>query len=148
MIAADTSTWVAFLEGGAGQDALLLDKALEDRQVVVGHLEDDQGHGGAVLVTDAIRPVAARGDRLHPVVTEQEEGAVLAVVDLRYPDGASDASSIFIAVQRRSSVGEVIAGPRYAVSAVSIRFEKRAVELVAAALGEEDHGAWAGKLGR
>ena len=35
MIAADTSTWVAFLEGGAGEDALLLDKALEDRQVVM-----------------------------------------------------------------------------------------------------------------
>ena len=33
MIAADTSTWVAFLEGGAGEDAQLLDKALEDRQV-------------------------------------------------------------------------------------------------------------------
>jgi hypothetical protein len=26
MIAADTSTWVAFLEGGAGEDAQLLDK--------------------------------------------------------------------------------------------------------------------------
>jgi predicted nucleic acid-binding protein len=35
MIAADTSTWVAFLEGGAGEDAQLLDKALEDRQVVM-----------------------------------------------------------------------------------------------------------------
>ena len=35
MIAADTSTWVAFLEGGAGEDAELLDKALEDRQVVM-----------------------------------------------------------------------------------------------------------------
>ena len=34
MIAADTSTWVA-LEGGAGEDAQLLDKALEDRQVVM-----------------------------------------------------------------------------------------------------------------
>ncbi len=33
MIAADTSTWVAFLEGGAGEDAQLLDKALEDRQL-------------------------------------------------------------------------------------------------------------------
>src|SRR6267143_5067665 len=32
MIAADTSRWVAFLEGGAGEDAQLLDKALEDRQ--------------------------------------------------------------------------------------------------------------------
>ena len=35
MIAADTSTWVAFLEGGAGEDAELLDRALEDRQVVM-----------------------------------------------------------------------------------------------------------------
>lgn len=35
MIAADTSTWVIFLEGGAGEDAQLLDRALEDRQVVM-----------------------------------------------------------------------------------------------------------------
>ena len=35
MIAADTSTWVAFLEGGEGEDAQLLDRALEHRQVVM-----------------------------------------------------------------------------------------------------------------
>jgi predicted nucleic acid-binding protein len=35
MIAADTSTWVAFLDGTAGDDTLLLDKALEDRQLVM-----------------------------------------------------------------------------------------------------------------
>lgn len=35
MIAADTSTWIAFLEGEKGQDTLLLDKALADRQVVM-----------------------------------------------------------------------------------------------------------------
>jgi len=35
MIAADTSTWIAFLEGGAGKDVRLLDNALEDRQVVM-----------------------------------------------------------------------------------------------------------------
>ncbi len=35
MIAADTSTWIAFLEGGAGKDVELLDKALEDRQVLM-----------------------------------------------------------------------------------------------------------------
>jgi hypothetical protein len=32
MIAADTGTWVVFLEGGRGEDAQLLDRALEDRQ--------------------------------------------------------------------------------------------------------------------
>ena len=35
MIAADTSTWVAFLEGGKGEDTKLLDKALEDRLVLM-----------------------------------------------------------------------------------------------------------------
>jgi predicted nucleic acid-binding protein len=35
MIAADTSTWVVYLEGGAGEDAQLLDRSLEDRQVVM-----------------------------------------------------------------------------------------------------------------
>jgi predicted nucleic acid-binding protein len=35
MIAADTSTWVAFLEGDPGRDVQLLDKALEDRQVAM-----------------------------------------------------------------------------------------------------------------
>jgi predicted nucleic acid-binding protein len=35
MIAADTSTWVAFLEGNEGKDTVLLDKALMERQVVM-----------------------------------------------------------------------------------------------------------------
>lgn len=35
MIAADTSTWIVYLEGGKGEDAQLLDRALEDRQVVM-----------------------------------------------------------------------------------------------------------------
>jgi len=35
MIAADTSTWVAYLEGGAGNDAELLRQALSDKQTVM-----------------------------------------------------------------------------------------------------------------
>ena len=35
MIAADTSTWIPFLEGERGQDAQMLDKALEERQVLM-----------------------------------------------------------------------------------------------------------------
>jgi predicted nucleic acid-binding protein len=35
MIAVDTSTWVAFLEGDDGEDAELLDRALRDRQVLM-----------------------------------------------------------------------------------------------------------------
>lgn len=35
MIAADTSTWIAFLEGDRGDDVEMLAKALGDRQVVM-----------------------------------------------------------------------------------------------------------------
>lgn len=35
MIAADTSTWIAFFEGENGDDVQLLDKALGDRQVLM-----------------------------------------------------------------------------------------------------------------
>ena len=35
MIAADTSTWIAFLEGTSGQDSQLLERALGDRQVLM-----------------------------------------------------------------------------------------------------------------
>jgi predicted nucleic acid-binding protein len=35
MIAADTSTWIAFFQGEAGEDVELLDRALQDRQVLM-----------------------------------------------------------------------------------------------------------------
>jgi predicted nucleic acid-binding protein len=35
MIAAGTSTWIAFLEGGKGDDVEQLDKALQERQVLM-----------------------------------------------------------------------------------------------------------------
>jgi len=35
LIAADTSTWIAYLQGRPGEDVRLLDAALEDRQVLM-----------------------------------------------------------------------------------------------------------------
>lgn len=35
MVAADTSTWIAFLEGATGEDVDALDGALEDRQLLM-----------------------------------------------------------------------------------------------------------------
>jgi predicted nucleic acid-binding protein len=35
MIAADTSTWIAFLQGEPGRDTQLLDQALTDKQIVM-----------------------------------------------------------------------------------------------------------------
>jgi predicted nucleic acid-binding protein len=38
MIAVDTSTWIAFFEGDAGEDVELLDRALQDRQVLMARV--------------------------------------------------------------------------------------------------------------
>jgi predicted nucleic acid-binding protein len=62
LIAADTSTWVAFLEGGPGKDAQLLDKALEDRQVlmvpvVLTELLSDSGLSSSIAETLAEVPL-------------------------------------------------------------------------------------------
>jgi predicted nucleic acid-binding protein len=35
MIAVDTSTWIGFLQGDGGEDVELLDRALQDRQVLM-----------------------------------------------------------------------------------------------------------------
>ena len=35
MIVVDTSTWIAYLEGDGGEDTELLDRALQDRQVLM-----------------------------------------------------------------------------------------------------------------
>jgi predicted nucleic acid-binding protein len=35
MIAADTSTWIAFLQGESGEDVEVLDRALDERQVIM-----------------------------------------------------------------------------------------------------------------
>ncbi len=62
MIAADTSTWIAFLEGSSGEDARLLDRALEDRQVVMvpvvlTELQSDPKLPSAVAQTLAAVPM-------------------------------------------------------------------------------------------
>ena len=62
MIAADTSTWIAFLEGAGGEDANLLERALEDRQVlmppvVLTELLSDPGLPSGVAQTLAELPL-------------------------------------------------------------------------------------------
>ena len=62
MIAADTSTWIAFLQGEPGTDTQLLDQALADRQVlmvpiVLTELLSDPGLPAAVAKTLAEIPM-------------------------------------------------------------------------------------------
>jgi len=71
MIAADTSTWVAFLQGSGGKDVELLDQALQDRQVlmvpvVLTELLSDPGLPSAVAKTLSEVPrVEAGADYWH-----------------------------------------------------------------------------------
>ena len=63
MIAADTSTWIAFLQGAKGEDTKLLDMALNDRQVlmvpaVLTELLSDPGIPPAVARTLTALPAA------------------------------------------------------------------------------------------
>jgi len=66
MIAADTSTWIAFLQGEPGEDTELLDQALADKQVVMApvvltellsdpKLNPDVGHTLATLPLVEVR---------------------------------------------------------------------------------------------
>ena len=62
MIAVDTSTWIAFFEGADGADSELLDRALQDRQVmmvpvVLTEVLSDPKLPSAVLRTLAELPV-------------------------------------------------------------------------------------------
>jgi predicted nucleic acid-binding protein len=56
VIVADTSTWIAYLQGSAGRDVDLLDRALQDRQllmapVVLSELLSDPSLSSAVAKT-------------------------------------------------------------------------------------------------
>ncbi|HXX21153.1 MAG TPA: PIN domain-containing protein [Candidatus Acidoferrum sp.] len=68
MIAADTSTWVAFLEGGPGKDVDLLDQALRDRQVlmvpvVLTELLSDPGlHASVAKTLSEVPRIETRSD--------------------------------------------------------------------------------------
>lgn len=67
MIAADTSTWIAFLQEGKGDDVDLLDRALRDRQVVMApvvltELLSDPGLAPAAADALLQLPLLAPGD--------------------------------------------------------------------------------------
>ena len=58
MIAADTSTWIAYLEGDEGEDAALLDRALADRQVLMP----------PVVLTELLSDPGMHADVMEPLL--------------------------------------------------------------------------------
>ena len=93
MIAADTSSWIAFLEGSAGEDVRLLDRALDDRQVVMV----------PVVLTELLSD-----PRLPPDVAETISEVPLLEVASGYWQRAGALRAKVLAKRRRARLGDAL----------------------------------------
>ena len=93
MIAADTSTWVAFLAGDVGEDAGLLDTALADRQVLMVPLVLTE------LLSDPQLPAA---------VAETLAGVPLIEIQAGYWQRAGALRAKVLAKRRKARLGDAL----------------------------------------
>jgi len=93
MIAADTSTWVAFLEGGGGKDTEVLDQALEDRQVLMV----------PVVLTELLSD-----PRLPSEVADTLSEVPLIEIEAGYWQRAGMLRSRVLAKRRRARLGDAL----------------------------------------
>jgi len=93
VIAADTSTWVAFLEGSAGGDADVLDRALSDRQVLMV----------PVVLTELLS-----GPNLPPGVTETLADLPLMEIASGYWQRAGALRAKVLAKRRKARLGDAL----------------------------------------
>ena len=93
MIAVDTSTWIAFLEGGAGADAEILDQALQDRQVVMV----------PVVLTEILSD-----PKLPPAVSRTLLALPLVEVESGYWQRAGELRSKVLGKRRKARLGDAL----------------------------------------
>jgi predicted nucleic acid-binding protein len=93
MIAADTSTWIAFFQGAAGQDVELLDRALEDRQVLIPPVVLTE------VLSDPKLPSGVADDLLDLPLIEIREG---------YWQRAGELRARVLAGRRRARLGDAL----------------------------------------
>src|SRR6266481_5159182 len=93
MIAVDTSTWIAFLEGDAGEDVELLDRALQDRQVLMA----------PVVLTEALS-----APELSSEVSETLSELPLIEVSAGYWQRASALRARVLAKRRKARLGDAL----------------------------------------
>jgi predicted nucleic acid-binding protein len=93
MIAADTSTWIAFLEGDGGEDTELLDRALEDRQVLVA----------PVVLTEVLSDPTLPGE-----VARTLSGLPLIEVRPGYWQRAGELRATVLAKRRKARLGDAL----------------------------------------
>jgi predicted nucleic acid-binding protein len=93
MIAADTSTWVAFLEGIRGNDTEMLDRALEDRQVLMA----------PVVLTELLSD-----PKLSAEVADTLSDIPLIEIEAGYWQQAGGLRAKVLAKRRRARLGDAL----------------------------------------
>jgi len=93
MIAADTSTWVAFLEGVRGNDTEMLDRALEDRQVLMA----------PVVLTELLSD-----PKLSAEVADTLSDIPLIEIEAGYWQRAGGLRAKVLAKRRRARLGDAL----------------------------------------
>jgi predicted nucleic acid-binding protein len=93
MIAADTSTWIAFLQGDRGEDGQLLDKALADRQVLMA----------PVVLTEVLSD-----PKLPPAVAQTLSELPLIEIESGYWQRAGALRARVLAKRRKARLGDAL----------------------------------------
>jgi len=93
MIAADTSTWVAFLQGDEGEDTRLLDKALQDRQL---------------LMVPAVLTELLSDPKLPPTLAETLSQVPLIETEAGYWQRAGGLRATVLAKRRKARLGDAL----------------------------------------
>ncbi len=93
MIAADTSTWVAFLAGARGADTELLDRALADRQV---------------LMVPAVLTELLSDPKLPADVARTLSEVPLAEIEMDYWQRAGKLRAAVLAKRRKARLGDAL----------------------------------------
>jgi hypothetical protein len=93
VIAVDTSTWIAFFGGDVGDDVELLDKALQDRQV---------------LMVPAVLTEVLSAPRLAPEVSRTLLEVPLIDVDPGYWQRAGELRAKVLAMRRKARLGDAL----------------------------------------
>jgi hypothetical protein len=120
VIAADTSTWIAFLDGSVGEDVRLLDRALEDRQVIMVPVVL------AELLSDPKLPPAVSETLLDIPLIETEAG---------YWQRAGLLRARILAKRRKARLGDALIAQTCVDARISLLTRDRDFRMFASATG-------------
>jgi len=120
VIAVDTSTWIAFFEGGAGADVELLDKALQDRQV---------------LMVPAVLTEVLSAPRLTPEASLTLSELPLIEVDPGYWQRAGELRARVLAMRRKARLGDALIAQSCIDRGIALLTRDRDFRAFAAAAG-------------